>query len=147
MVEFMLIYDFFPYKETLYYIWGNCITNMYYSQRGDYERQEEVTMDVFQVVSLHFSWQNKERTWNFSMDIAHIGWTTYICVFGFIAFLCVLFPHLFYFSAILFFNICTCFLLLTPLKIYFVLTSKILHTRDKQLPFYHIYMTGITIHI
>ena len=52
-----------------------------------------------------FSGRNEERTDNFSMDIAHIGWITYICVSICIAFFYVLFPHLFYCSAILVFNI------------------------------------------
>ena len=38
-----------------------------------------------------FVGQNKERTDNFSVDIAHIGWTTYICVSVCIAFFYVYF--------------------------------------------------------
>ena len=39
------------------------------------------------------------------MDVAQIGWTTYICVFVLFAFFCILFPHLFYCSTILFLTI------------------------------------------
>ena len=108
-VEVMLIYGFLPSKETLYYIWGNCITIDYSSEKRDSKRVKRklhwMCCRLYPFVLLD---KIKERTSNFSMHIAQIGWTMYICLF-FISFFCILFPHLFYFFGILFFNsIITC---------------------------------------
>ena len=103
-VEVMLIVVFLPWKATLYYIWGNCITVVYYSERRDCERAKRKLQHICCRLYPFGLLDEIERIGNCFVDVAQIGWTTYICVSVLFALFCILFPHLFYCFAILFFN-------------------------------------------
>ena len=96
---------FLPWKATLYYIWG-IVLQMYISLREDTVREWRGSYNGCSVGCIYsiFVGRNKERIGNFSVDVSHIRWIMYIYVYVCIAFLCILFPHVFYWLAILFFN-------------------------------------------
>ena len=74
------------YMRELYY---GCV--LFWETRL-WESEQEVTVDEI------------KKDWKI-VDVAQIGWTTYICVSVLFVFFYILFPHLFYCFVILFFNI------------------------------------------
>ena len=100
----MLIYGFFPRRKP-FVIYEGIVLWLCIILREEIVREWRGSYSgcVVGCIPSSFIRWNKERTGNFYVDVAHIGWTMYICVFVFVSLFYVLFRHLFYYSTILLF--------------------------------------------